>query len=74
MTFIFECGILIIVKKVVDIMIKVYCEEDLTKSGVQKCLEKFSNQYKVLDYDIVAVRVDGIGSYISYTIFIRYQY
>ena len=61
-------------RKVVDIMIKVHCEEDLTKSGVQKCLEKFSNQYKVLDYDIVAVRVGGINPYISYTIFIRYQY
>ena len=58
MTFIFEYGIIIIVKrKVIDTMIKVYCEEDLTKSGVQKCLEKFSNQYKVLDYDVVAVRV-----------------
>lgn len=55
-------------------MIKVYCEEDLTKTGVQKCLEKFSNQYKVLDYDVIAVRVGGIGSYTSYTIFIRYQY
>lgn len=54
-------------------MIKVYCEEDLTKSGVKKCLEKFSNQYKVLDYDVVAVRVGGIGSYTSYTIVIRYQ-
>ena len=55
-------------------MIKVYCEEDLTKTGVQKCLEKFSNQYKVLDYDVVAVRVGEISSYTSYTIFIRYQY
>lgn len=55
-------------------MIKVYCEEDLTKTGVQRCLEKFSNQYKVLDYDVIAVRMDGISSYTSYTIFIRYQY
>ena len=55
-------------------MIKVYCEEDLTKTGVQKCLEKFSNQYKVLDYDVIAVRVDEISPYTSYTIFIRYQY
>ena len=55
-------------------MIKVYCEEDLTKTGVQRCLEKFSNQYKVLDYDVVAVRVGEISPYTSYTIFIRYQY
>ena len=55
-------------------MIKVYCEEDLTKTGVQKCLEKFSNQYKVLDYDVVAVRMGEINPYTSYTIFIRYQY
>ena len=61
-------------RKVVDIMIKVYCEEDLTKSGVQRCLEKFSNQYKVLDYDVIAVRVGEISPYTSYTIFIRYQY
>ena len=55
-------------------MIKVYCEEDLTKTGVQKCLEKFSNQYKVLDYDVVAVRMGKTSPYTSYTIFIRYQY
>ena len=55
-------------------MIKVYCEEDLTKSGVQRCLEKFSNQYKVLDYDVIAVRVGEISPHTSYTIFIRYQY
>ena len=54
-------------------MIKVHCEEDLTKSGVQKCLEKFSNQYKVLDSDVVAVRAGGISPYNSYAIFMRYQ-
>ena len=55
-------------------MIKVYCEEDLKKTGVQKCWENFSYQYTVLDYDVIAVRVDEINSYTSYTIFIRYQY
>ena len=55
-------------------MIKVYCEEDLTKSGVKKCLEKISNQFTVLDYDVVVVRIGGISPYTSYTIFIRYQY
>lgn len=55
-------------------MIQVYCEDDLTKTGVQRVLEKFSNQHKIIDYDIVAVRIGEISKYTSYTIFIRYQY
>ena len=54
-------------------MIKVYSEEDLTKFDVERCLEKFSNQHKVLDYDIIAIRLNGLIPSASYTIFIRYQ-
>ena len=54
-------------------MIRVYIEEGLSMTAVGKKLEEYSNKYTIFDYDVIAIRTNGISSYTSYTLVIKYK-
>lgn len=54
-------------------MIRVYTEEGLSMTAVGNRLEEYSNKYTIIDYDVIAIRTNGISSYTSYALVIRYK-
>lgn len=54
-------------------MIRVYIEEGLSMPAVANRLEKYYNKYTIIDYDVIAIRTNGISSYTSYTLVIKYK-
>ena len=54
-------------------MIRVYIEEGLSMAAVGKRLEEYSNKYTIFDYDVIAIRTNGISSYTSYALVIKYK-
>ena len=54
-------------------MIRFYIKEGLSMAAVGKRLEEYYNKYTIIDYDVIAIRTNGISSYASYTLVIKYK-